>query len=87
MSRFPLGRLVATPGVLAAISHEQLHALVASHSAGDWGVVAFEDKVANEHALRDGARILSAYVVGNVRIYVITEADRSSTCVLLCEEY
>jgi hypothetical protein len=55
---------------------------------GDWGDLGNEDKQSNEEALEEGFRILSCYQVGNGRrIYIITEADRSSTCILLPEEY
>jgi hypothetical protein len=54
----------------------------------DWGDLCDEDKQANEEALEQGFRILSCYRVGGGRrIYIITEADRSSTCILLPEEY
>ncbi|MCA9073039.1 MAG: hypothetical protein KDA84_29155, partial [Planctomycetaceae bacterium] len=61
---------------------------IARHSHGDWGTVCEEDAQANEDALKDGARILSSYELKNgVKIWIITEADRSSTCILTPEEY
>ena len=58
------------------------------HVAGDWGGVSVEDWKANDDALAAGERLFSAYVVGrDERIWIITEADRSSTTVLLPEEY
>lgn len=89
-SRFPLGRVVATPGALALLATVGADArtLLDRHAAGDWGDLDDEDRRANEHALRDGARILSAYAVGaGERLWIITEADRSSTCVLRPDEY
>ena len=58
------------------------------HRRGDWGDLKDEDKEENEASLREGFRILSAYVSETgIRFWIITEADRSSTCVLLPEEY
>ncbi len=58
------------------------------HHCGDWGDLCAEDKQTNDDALQYGERILSAYVVGGGdRIYIITEGNRSSTCILLPEEY
>lgn len=58
------------------------------HHCGDWGDLDECDKQSNEEALEEGFRILSCYRVdGGWRIYIITEADRSSTCILLPEEY
>ncbi|MGA2620196.1 MAG: hypothetical protein ABSF26_21465 [Thermoguttaceae bacterium] len=88
--KFPLGQLVATPGALKAITEagQSPEFFLAKHVAGDWGEVCDEDKRANDQALVDGSRLLSAYrTLRNVRIWVITEADRSSTCCLLPSEY
>jgi len=83
---FPLGRTFATPGAIAL--GIDLNAYMHRHHCGDWGDLDAEDKQANEAALKDDTRILSCYQVGgDKRIYIITEADRSSTCVLLPEEY
>ncbi len=93
MSRlFSLGRIVATPGaleVLAATGTDPL-ALLSRHQSGDWGCgVPPEDARENELSLKHGWRILSSYRVGEdcSKIWLITEADRSSTCILLPEEY
>ena len=84
--RFPLGRTVATPGAIAL--GIDLAAYMRRHHCGDWGDLCDEDKQANEDALVHGDRILSHYKLGSSkRLYIITEADRSSTCVLLPEEY
>lgn len=88
---FPLGRIVATPGALSllAAASTDPSQLLSRHAAGDWGEVSPGDARENELSLRSGFRILSSYRVGNqnARIWVITEADRSSTCLLLPEEY
>ena len=88
--KFPLGRVVATPGALAALeeSAESASAFLRRHQGGDWGDVCEEDALANEEALQVALRIFSVYQTAKgVKIYVITEQDRSSTCVLLPEEY
>jgi hypothetical protein len=87
---FSLGQIVATPGALQALETAgQLasHFLV-KHALGDWGCLCDEDKAANDEALADDLRILSAYrLEDGTRIWIITEADRSSSCVLLPSEY
>jgi hypothetical protein len=87
---FAMGVIVATPGALAALrSAGQSPAdFLRKHAAGDWGDLDDHDQAANWSALREGGRLLSAYVtVRGDRVWVITEADRSSTCLLLPEEY
>jgi hypothetical protein len=84
--RFPLGTTVATPAAMAL--GIDLASYMHRHHCGDWGDLCDEDKQANEEALELGLRILSHYKLGDGRrIYIITEADRSSTCILLPEEY
>lgn len=88
--RFAIGRLLATPGALACLEQAgvSLFDLLARHVTGDWGEdVGAEDRQANEDGLRYGHRVMSAYRVGNARIWAITEADRSATTFLLPEEY
>lgn len=88
--RFPLGQMVATPGALDALLRVNATPLMflARHLRGDWGDLSAADRRANDAAIADGTRILSAYTLADGgRIWVITEADRSSTCVLLPEEY
>lgn len=87
---FALGRLVATPGALAALeanasgSTEYLE----RHVRGDWGDLCEEDQQANTEAVEVGLRILSAYrLPDGTKLWVITEADRSATTLLLPEEY
>jgi len=87
---FDLGLVVATPGALNALrrSGESPASFVQRHVQGDFGEVDQEDRQANEEAIRDGSRILSAYKTkAGERLWLITEADRSSTCILLPEEY
>jgi len=86
---FPLGQIVATPGALALLDRGGVNAaeLIRQHQSGDWGNVPPEDAEENELAIVQGYRILSSYLIAEERIWVITEADRSSTTLLLPEEY
>jgi hypothetical protein len=68
-------------------TREELTELVVRHIHGDWGDLGQEDKQANEEALVTGARIFSAYGKGDGKLWVITEADRSSTTILRPDEY
>lgn len=89
-SKFLLGQTVSTPAALEALndSGQSPSLFLNRHSSGDWGEVCEDDKQANEDALLHGDRIMSAYrTAKGVKIWVITEADRSSTCILLPEEY
>ncbi len=84
----PLGMLVATPNALANISSEEIQKALQRHVAGDWGELDAEDKKANDEALQTGERLLSAYKsVTGTKFWIITEADRSVTTVLLPEDY
>lgn len=92
MPAFDLGRLVATPAALAALEAAGGPAvsrqLLRRHLAGDWGDVDPEDWAANERALRDGARLLSAYMLATgERLWILTEGDRSATTILLPADY
>lgn len=88
---FPIGRLVATPGALALLtsSGENSVALLDRHQSGDWGEVSPEDAKENDFSVRRGFRIVSSYPIESdgAKVWVVTEADRSSTCILLPEEY
>ena len=88
--RFPLGRVGATPGALRALEEaKQLPAeFLDRHVNGDWGDVPAEDKQENEFSIEHGFRILSSYTTkAGERLWIITEADRSATTILLPEEY
>jgi hypothetical protein len=85
-----LGQVVATPGALAAFeeSGEQPGDLLRRHACGDWGDLCEEDRHENEFSLIHGFRLLSSYTLSTgTKIWVITEADRSITTLLLPEEY
>lgn len=87
---FEPGQVVATPGALEAMEANNILPLdlLSRHLIGDWGGVPKEDTKANLDALTHGARVMSSYSMDNgSRIWLITEADRSSTTFLLPEEY
>lgn len=88
--RFSIGQTVATPGALAALeeagqtSSDFLH----RHVNSDWGDLDADDKQANEDALLHGNRLLSSYRMNNgLKLWIITEADRSATTLLLPDEH
>jgi len=88
--RFALGAIYCTPNALdLLISLDVASAnLLERHAAGDWGDIDAEDRGLNDHALQIGARVFSVYAVGaEARAWIITEADRASTTILLPSEY
>lgn len=86
--RFPLGQVVATRGAIASLTRDEIGFALAMHRTGNWGDLCAEDRKANDRALGEEGRLLSAYTLGSgVRFYVITEWDRSVTTVLLPSEY
>lgn len=85
---FELGSIRATRGAMTAYDiFDDLRPCILRHACGDWGDVCDEDKQANEAALDDGSRIVSAYALSAGRVLVITEADRSATTAMLADEY
>jgi len=85
---FPLGALVATPGALEQVPHEERLIALSRHARGDWGDIDPEDRAENELSLREGFRLFSVYYTENkVKFWIITEADRSVTTILLPDEY
>ena len=85
---FPLGRVVATQGVIALdLPLDTILALLRRHQTGDWGDLDPQDVRENELSLREGFRLMSVYSVNETRLWIITEADRSSTTILLPSEY
>jgi len=88
MGKFKLGKIVATPGVIDLIGYEGCAYLTMLHVSGKYGDVSKTDKEINEWSIENGERIVSVYEkIFSKRIYVITEADRSCTTVLLADEY
>lgn len=93
MSRFQLGRVVLTPSA-QVVDPIRLRACLARHADADWGDVSESDRRENERSLVDGARLWSVYAIDPARgleddnkFWIITEADRSATTVLLPEDY
>jgi len=89
-SKFELGQLYITPGAAEVLAAPFI--LLARHAARDWGELSNDDKRANDQALVDGTRILSAYTVNGHRIWIITEAvgddgHRAATTITLPSEY
>jgi hypothetical protein len=87
---FSLGHVVGTPGALEALAQAQQEPLefLARHVTGEWGQLDDEDKAQNDFSVKNGLRILSAYTLQTgVKIWIISEADRSSTTILLPSEY
>jgi hypothetical protein len=88
--RFALGQVVATPGALEELAEagENPASFLARHVTGDWGELDDHDRQESELAVEVGFRILSAYtLINGTRLWIITEADRSSTTILLPSEY
>ena len=89
-THFPLGKVVSTPGALRALAAngQTPAAFLDRHAVGDWGLVSTEDARLNDEAIHNGDRLLSAYTLASgERLWIITEADRASTCLLLASEY
>lgn len=85
---FKLGQIVATHGVIDEIERETALLGLARHAAGDWGEVCKDDAAENELSLKEGFRLMSVYEYdGQPKFWIITEADRSVTTILLPEEY
>jgi hypothetical protein len=89
MGPLPLGKVVATPGALRLLAERGEHPFdyLARHATGDWGDLDERDCRENERSLRFGWRVVSTYPVGEKCIWIITEADRSVTTILLPENY
>ena len=86
--RFPLGQTVATRNALSRLTAEDVQNALTRHVVGDWGEVCPEDWQENELSLREGFRLLSVYRSNaGEKFWVITEADRSATTVLMPEDY
>lgn len=87
---FPLGNVYLTVGAKEAFedANQQPSEFLSRHQKGDWGIVCEDDKRENDLSIREGFRILSAYkTLKDVKLWCITESDRSSTTLLLPEEY
>ncbi|MDX1966539.1 MAG: hypothetical protein SFV23_05155 [Planctomycetaceae bacterium] len=83
----PLGQVVITSNASLRLSTEEVLAALRRHAVGDWGDLCPEDAISNDQSLYEGGRLLSAYGDGDYRFWIITEADRSVTTILLPEDY
>ncbi len=92
VGRFRIGRTMVTSGAHAEFTGQTILDCLRRHANGDFGAVCDEDFEANLDAIAEGSRILSVYLCENregveAKVYVITEADRSATTLLLADEY
>ena len=85
--KFPLGQIVATPNAMAQLAPIDIQTALNRHAAGDWGEVCAEDRLENELSLQSGLRLLSVYRSNAIKFWIITEADRSATTVLMPDDY
>jgi hypothetical protein len=92
LTKFKADNVYMTRGIAEMIAADSgfeqfVHKSLDRHFSGDWGDVDEADAEANDHALTEGERILSAYMLNDIKIWVITEGDRSSCTVLFPNEY
>ena len=88
MNKFPSGQIVITPTALNTLSQTDVHTALVRHLRGDWGDVDEHDRKENDVSLQHGARLLSVYHAANgTKFWIITEADRSATAILLPSDY
>ena len=86
--KFAFGQTVGTPGALEVIHPEDLSRSLQRHAQGDWGDCGEQDRQENDLSLLEGFRLFSVYHDRNgTKFWIITEADRSATSILLPEEY
>ena len=85
--KFPLGQIVITANASATLDPADVQQGLGRHARGDWGDICPEDRGLNELSLKEGSRLLSVYQSGANRFWIITEADRSVTTVLMPEDY
>ena len=88
-AKFDPGRIVITPAAMKEIDPDYGIAALTQHLQGKWGIVDREDWEANDEALKEGGRLISSYPLPNDAgdFWIITEADRSVTTILLPEDY
>ena len=83
-----MGQIVATPNALSQLTQDDINSALSRHSCGDWGDICEDDWKENEFSLQKHLRLFSVYhSVGGTKFWIITEADRSVTTVLLPEDY
>jgi hypothetical protein len=86
-TKFPLGQVVITANAQSRLDSHAVHEALSRHAACDWGDVPPDDAAENDAALTQRGGFMSAYGTGDERFWIITEADRSVTTVLLPEDY
>lgn len=89
MTLFKLGAVVTTSPAMKFCEKHKINPflLLGRHMAGDWGDLDAADVAANAHAIQNDLRVFSSYKFTDGKVWVITEADRSSTCILLPDDY
>lgn len=87
IGKFQLGEVVITANAAQHLDTIAVNEALRRHAAGDWGDLCPEDACENEFSLKAGFRLLSAYGTGERRFWIITEADRSTTTILMPEDY
>lgn len=87
LATLPLGQVLATPAVLDIFPPAVIQSCLERHESGDWGDVSEDDRTANDQALFDGGRILSAYDIRGDKLWINTDGDRQATTVMLPREY
>jgi hypothetical protein len=85
--KFRLGQIVITANAAQHIDTVAVNDALHRHEAGDWGDICPEDACENEHSLKEGFRLLSVYGKGERKFWIITEADRSVTTILMPDDY
>jgi hypothetical protein len=85
--KFPLGQIVITTNAQHRLTADEINEGIRRHASGDWGTICPDDAAMNDEGLGTGDRLLSAYGCGNRVFWIITEADRSVTTILLPEDY
>ncbi|MEW4571323.1 hypothetical protein AB1L88_25905 [Tautonia sp. JC769] len=85
--RFPLGRLIITTNAAEQLPLTEVNAALARHASGDWGELSASDAKQNAYALKHGSRLFSVYASSAGMFWIITEADRSATTILMPEDY
>jgi hypothetical protein len=86
-AKFPLGQVVITATAAGTLDTPAVTEGLKRHARGDWGDICPEDAALNELALKDGSRLMSVFGNGDRRFWILTEADRSSTTVLMPSDY
>jgi hypothetical protein len=86
-SKFVLGQVVSTANAAQHLDIIAVKEALHRHVSGDWGDICPEDASENEHSLKEGNRLMSVYGAGEHRFWIITEADRSVTTILMPEDY